>query len=109
MDETGLLWAFPVLERVAADGTPLTFERRYRLEGDEKARRLRFDTALRVADRETIRNTTLLWPARREELASVAEEFFADVEWFGDFDAAPWTPRSPATILVCRRTGRMIA
>lgn len=91
-------WEFPVLERVAADGTPLEFERTYEPIGD----RLLFRTALR-ADRVEIRNEAILLPVRRADLETAAAAF-AEVRFFGDF-GAPWSDSAPATILRCAKRG----
>ena len=96
--------SFPVLNRVALDGTPLTFERRYQLGEYQPGGPLIFDTVLSVGG-ERIENSARLLPLRKSDLAAAAREVFGKghVAAYGDYDGAPWTARSPATILVCRQ------
>jgi len=91
--------SFPLLRRTAPDGTALVFERRYSFDEYRPGGRIRFDTRLRIGD-QTIENTAWLLPIQKEELLTLTQEVFPEVQVYGDYDKNPWSMESAATVLV---------
>ena len=92
-------YEFPILERVAPDGTRFRFERHYRLAGRKEGEPLRFDTALCVGN-DRLENSTWLFPVKETPLLEAAAPFFKETSVFGDFNRNLWSKDSPATIVI---------
>lgn len=76
----------------------LSLERNYEITGDS----VRFITKLTHAQEHQISETTLL-ALKQEDLAHGLEESgFKEVQFYGDFEYGPWSPSSPATVVVAR-------
>ncbi len=91
-------WQFPVLHRKLPDGAPFSFYRRY--EPIPDSRHILFETRLEIGER-SIRNQVTLTPFRKTELDQWARKFFRLHVFQGAFTSnTPWSPSSPATILI---------
>ena len=98
-------WQFPVLRRVAPDGTELVFHRAYEIAPNQRGGLIKFETVLRAGE-ETFRNCVWLCPIRKDSLLDAARPCFESLEVFGDFKGNHWSPESAATILVAEKPVR---
>jgi SAM-dependent methyltransferase len=100
----------PVLSASSADGSLIAFGRWYeaplRRAGDHPGRppvKIEFKHVLRLGEQITLSGGEVLALTRRRLERLLPRE--AEAQWFGDFDGSPWTPTSPATIVVLSAKG----
>ncbi|MBI5575919.1 MAG: class I SAM-dependent methyltransferase [Deltaproteobacteria bacterium] len=93
------------LPLLRAEDSRIEFRRRYVWEG---TKRIRFQTALRIAQGDEpriLRNEIFLYPVYPEELwEKLSREGYDTIRFYGDFAFSEFTPESEALVCIARKS-----